>query len=98
MNMRPFVAPTTWSQRKNLANTNSSPHNCGTKPGLEGGGSSTLLPYVRVSVFFVCLKKFPKVEEEGSSSSSRLAFNKWLLLTEKTKKIETLNPKLLCSN
>lgn len=95
--MRPFVAPTTWSQRKNLANTNSSPHNCGTKPGLEGGGSSTLYLCKSESVLSA-LKKFPKVEEEEGSSSSRLAFNKWLLLTEKTKKIETLNPKLLCSN
>ncbi len=80
--MGPFVAPTTWGLIGNLANTNSSPPNCGTTLGLEEVGQVPTT-YVRVSVLSAL--KISKVEEEGSS---RLAFNKWALLTEKTK-IET---------
>jgi hypothetical protein len=69
-----------------FANTNSSPHNCGTNLGLEEVGQE--VTYVRVSV---CLPwKFPRWKKKVVVGC--FAFNKWLCLLKRQK----LN--LLCSS
>jgi len=76
MYMGPFVAPTTWSQRKSCKHQLQSSQ-LWNNPGLEEVGQvpADLCESECLSAF-----KISKVEEE---EGSRLAFNKWLCLLKR---------------